>query len=115
MRNPSAAKGRYLKKIVVSTTMGPGVQIDPQRDLVQAVQEADPEGRWAMAVADWIPSGGLSGRLLAVQPDRLAAVASWSDEYGPISAEDAALQTDGYPDLTGRRYPVPRKPRADSL
>ena len=26
---PSSAKGRYLKKVVVSTTMGPGVQIDP--------------------------------------------------------------------------------------
>jgi hypothetical protein len=24
----------------------------------------------------------------------------------PISAEDAAVQTDGYPDLTGRRYPL---------
>ena len=26
---PAAAKGRYVRKIVVSTTMGPGVQIDP--------------------------------------------------------------------------------------
>jgi large subunit ribosomal protein L1 len=26
---PSAAKGKYLKKVVVATTMGPGVQIDP--------------------------------------------------------------------------------------
>jgi hypothetical protein len=25
---------------------------------------------------------------------------------GPITAEDAALQADGYPDLTGRRYPL---------
>jgi large subunit ribosomal protein L1 len=28
---PSASKGRYVKKIVISTTMGPGVQIDPNR------------------------------------------------------------------------------------
>jgi large subunit ribosomal protein L1 len=28
---PSTSKGRYVKKIVVSTTMGPGVQVDPQR------------------------------------------------------------------------------------
>lgn len=28
---PSAAKGRYLKKITVSSTMGPGVSIDTQR------------------------------------------------------------------------------------
>ncbi|MBO0841747.1 MAG: 50S ribosomal protein L1 [Nocardioides sp.] len=26
---PSSSKGRYLKKVTVSTTMGPGVQVDP--------------------------------------------------------------------------------------
>jgi large subunit ribosomal protein L1 len=28
---PSSSKGRYIKKAVVSTTMGPGVQVDPNR------------------------------------------------------------------------------------
>ena len=28
---PSAAKGRYIKKVTVSTTMGPGIQVDPNR------------------------------------------------------------------------------------
>src|SRR3954465_6655615 len=28
---PAAAKGRYLKKVTVSTTMGPGVQVDPNK------------------------------------------------------------------------------------
>jgi large subunit ribosomal protein L1 len=28
---PSGSKGRYLRKVTVSTTMGPGVQVDPNR------------------------------------------------------------------------------------
>ena len=28
---PSSAKGRYLKKVSVSSTMGPGIRIDPLR------------------------------------------------------------------------------------
>jgi large subunit ribosomal protein L1 len=28
---PSAAKGRYLRKITFATTMGPGIQVDPNR------------------------------------------------------------------------------------
>ncbi len=28
---PSAAKGRYIKKVTVSTTTGPGIQVDPLR------------------------------------------------------------------------------------
>src|ERR671921_843997 len=35
---PSAAKGRYLRSIVMASTMGPGVKVDPSktRDLVEA-------------------------------------------------------------------------------
>jgi large subunit ribosomal protein L1 len=30
---PASSKGRYLKKVAVSSTMGPGVQIDPSKVL----------------------------------------------------------------------------------
>jgi large subunit ribosomal protein L1 len=39
---PSAAKGKYLKKVTVTTTMGPGVPIDPNvtRGLTEATADA---------------------------------------------------------------------------
>ncbi|MER5642386.1 50S ribosomal protein L1 [Kitasatospora sp. NPDC002227] len=36
---PSAAKGRYIKKTAVSTTMGPGIQVDPNRTRNFMVEE----------------------------------------------------------------------------
>jgi len=37
---PSSSKGRYVKKITVSTTNGPGVPVDPSRTKAYAVDEA---------------------------------------------------------------------------
>ena len=37
---PAAAKGRYIKRIAVSSTMGPGVKIDPNRLGKDAVETA---------------------------------------------------------------------------
>ncbi|MGS2613668.1 50S ribosomal protein L1 [Micromonospora sp. LZ34] len=39
---PSAAKGTYLKKVTLTTTMGPGVPVDPK--LVKNLSEAPAEG-----------------------------------------------------------------------
>jgi hypothetical protein len=74
----------------VGATVSLAVQRDPSRDLPSVLDEVDPEGRWAMAAASWIPSGGLGGRILGVEPDRLEQVASWAPQYGDLSAADAA-------------------------
>jgi large subunit ribosomal protein L1 len=38
---PASAKGRYLRKVTISTTMGPGIQVDPNR--TRKVTEDDSE------------------------------------------------------------------------
>ena len=39
---PASSKGRYIKKVTVSTTMGPGVQVDPNRTKNVAGEDAAP-------------------------------------------------------------------------
>jgi len=39
---PSASKGRYVRKIVVSTTMGPGIPVDPNRTRHLLADELEP-------------------------------------------------------------------------
>ena len=36
---PASSKGRYIKKVTLSTTMGPGIQVDPNRTRNLAVEE----------------------------------------------------------------------------
>ena len=48
-----------------------------------AVREVDPEGRYAMAVAEYARPAGVSDGVLAVDTPRLARIALWRPEYGP--------------------------------
>ena len=51
---PSTAKGRYVKKIVVSTTMGPGIQVDPEPRSRGLISTRNPRSRpGGFAVPVW--------------------------------------------------------------
>ncbi|MEO9236913.1 MAG: hypothetical protein ABI418_02370, partial [Jatrophihabitantaceae bacterium] len=68
------------------------VQFEPLHDPVQATRQADPDGRWAMATASWLPDGGSSvtGRMLAVDTSRLVAT-SYSGSTGWRTSQLASL------------------------
>jgi large subunit ribosomal protein L1 len=36
---PASSKGRYIRKVTLSTTMGPGIQVDPNRTRNLAVAD----------------------------------------------------------------------------
>ena len=61
-------------------------------DPVTAVARADPDGRWAMAAATWLPDGGDSvvGTVLAVDASRMARL-GYPASGGPSSQQIADL------------------------
>ena len=85
------------------------VQYEPLHDPVLATRQADPAGRWAMATASWLPDGGgsVTGRVLAVDSSRLAAVA-YSGGSTPAPAEAARA-------LLPAGLPAPLQVRTDRL
>jgi hypothetical protein len=67
------------------------VEYQTGHDPLVATHKADPDGRWAMAAATWLPAGGpVTGTVLAVDSSRLRSVAYWpAEDLGPA---DAAAQ-----------------------
>ena len=115
---PSAAKGRYLKKVTVSTTMGPGIPVDPNRTRNLLVDEPTPEHgrrRSAGAVPRCGPRGPAVGVLASrprspVPPETAGLLPSAGDEGPRRGATRAGGR--GFDDAPGSaRSPVPT-PRA---
>src|SRR6201989_212294 len=72
---PASSKGRYLKKVTVSTTMGPGIQVDPNRTRKVAVDDeaGDPAGERRQ---DLSPGGAPASPALEARAFRWSSVAS---------------------------------------
>ena len=79
------AVAKANRHAVAATAIGAAevvqVQVPPNRDLGTLVDRADPSGRQAMAVVQSSAYAADKRMLLGVQPDRLAAVATWRDDF----------------------------------
>ena len=71
------------------------VGADNRTELEHAVRQADPGGRYAMAAFVDVAS---TPPILAVDSPRLAAVAQWRPEYGPLTALPTAVAGARVPD-----------------
>jgi hypothetical protein len=79
------------------------VNVPPGQDLGQIVDRVDPGGGMAVAVDQMAEGTGDGSILLAVQPQRFARVAQWTDGAGPLSSPGAiaaALQPPAAPPVT---------------
>lgn len=69
------------------------VSFERRHDPVEITRRVDPEGRWSMAVAAWLPYGGdVTGTVLGVDSARLDAVARWDAVGSPTSAPDVTAR-----------------------
>ncbi|MGI8761050.1 MAG: FtsX-like permease family protein [Jatrophihabitantaceae bacterium] len=72
----TATNRRHRAQAEVGAPQVASVQFDPGLDPVAATHRADPDGRWAMTAATWLPDGGGSvvGTVLGVDTPRLETV-----------------------------------------
>lgn len=105
----ATANRQVRAKVEIGASAVAPVQFEPVHDPIAATRKADPDGRWAMAAATWLPDGGgsVTGRVLAVDSSRLAAV-GYSGGSGPELG--AAAQT-----LVPANVPAPIQVRGSQL
>jgi large subunit ribosomal protein L1 len=51
---PAAAKGRYIRQVTLTTTMGPGIKVDPSR--IRGILEEDGSSDSAQAESATVPA-----------------------------------------------------------
>jgi hypothetical protein len=87
-------RGRAARELRAAQELGAArvlsVEAASRQRLLSAVRAADPEGRYAMAVAVSGGGNGWTDGLLAVDSPRFARVASWLPGYGVARASDIA-------------------------
>jgi large subunit ribosomal protein L1 len=85
---PSSAKGRYLKKVAISTTMGPGILVDPARTRNLTVEGDQTESQQANAAP--ARSEPPAGAEPATEPAEAAVPAAEVEAPNAEPAADAA-------------------------
>jgi putative ABC transport system permease protein len=78
------------------------IQYDSKQDPVAATHTADPAGRWAMAVATWLPDGGetVTGTVIGVDGPRLPTVAYRPAGGPPLASMGATVGAAAVPPIT---------------
>jgi large subunit ribosomal protein L1 len=82
---PSAAKGRYIKKIAMSTTMGPGILVDPTKTKVGADDSSE-----APAAAVDAPAAPAEPEAPAVEEPTAEATEAATEAEAPAAEAEAA-------------------------
>ncbi|MBV9869688.1 MAG: 50S ribosomal protein L1 [Frankiaceae bacterium] len=90
---PSAAKGRYIKKIAVSTTMGPGILVDPLRTRNLTAEEEGTDNSAPAAPAS-APAAEASATEAPAAEEAAEAAEAPADESPAASPEAAADSTE---------------------
>ncbi|OLB67345.1 MAG: hypothetical protein AUI10_00355 [Actinobacteria bacterium 13_2_20CM_2_72_6] len=86
-----SARGRAERaQVLTGASRVLAVDLVTRTKLLDAVRAVDPQGRYAMAVTAVPPGGPAEVPKLAVDTTRLATVAAWRADFGPLAAARVA-------------------------